>query len=423
MGKIPLPLAPPPFGNLSSSRPAADFLLAWAPEISLLSPMIPPLSRRSLLLAASIIASAIAAIAAPRTPARASAPAINPDAFRGAIVIDAATGNVLFESKADVESPPASVTKLMTFCLVEDRLKDSTLTLETPVTVTAEASHTGGSRVWLVDKEKITVEELLYALMVHSANDAAVALADHIAGSKAAFVELMNMKAHELGMTHTEFHSPHGLPPGKGQEPDVSSARDIATLSRKLMAETDILKYTSTAHRDFRHQNGTVIKLDTHNHLLGVVPGCDGLKTGYYREAGFSLAATVQRGNRRIIAVILGSPERKLRDTVTTQLIERGFAALPPAPPSAAPATTGPAAPGGNRPAAPATPGQQPATAPAASTGATPAPPPATAPAQTTDATNTPQLVPVGPGDQKAAPSSATPAEPTVHVDLPPRKR
>jgi D-alanyl-D-alanine carboxypeptidase (penicillin-binding protein 5/6) len=176
------------------------------------------------------------------------------------------------------------------------------------VAITAEASHTGGSRVWLVDKEQITVEELLYALMVHSANDAAVALADHLAGSKAAFVDLMNLKAQELGMRHTVFHSPHGLPPGKGQEPDLSTARDIATLARKLIVETDILKYSSTAHRDFRHQNGKVIKLDTHNHLLGVVPGCDGLKTGYYREAGFSLAATVQRGGRRIIAVILGSP-------------------------------------------------------------------------------------------------------------------
>jgi D-alanyl-D-alanine carboxypeptidase (penicillin-binding protein 5/6) len=366
-------------------------------EIAHLSLMFPPLFRPSLVLAASLIASAVAAAAPARQPARSSATAINPNAFRSAIVIDAATGNVLFEDRADVQNPPASVTKLMTFFLVEDRLKKGELTLDTPVAITAEASHTGGSRVWLVDKEKITVEELLYALMVHSANDAAVALADHLAGSKAAFVDLMNLKAQELGMRNTVFHSPHGLPPGKGQEPDQSTARDIATLARKLIVETDVLKYSSTAHRDFRHQNGKVIKLDTHNHLLGVVPGCDGLKTGYYREAGFSLAATVQRGNRRIIAVILGSPERKLRDTVTTQLIERGFAALPAAPPTAA--------------------------APAALPATTSAPPSASAPAQTIDSSSTPQLIPVGPGEQKPPPSADTSTEPTVHVDLPGHKK
>ncbi len=277
-----------------------------------------------------------------RTPAR-SGSAINPDALRSAIVIDAATGNVLFEDRADVQNPPASVTKLMTFFIVEQKLKEGALTLTTPVTVTAEASHTGGSRVWLVDKEQIAVEELLYALMVQSANNAAVALADHISGSKEAFVDLMNAKARELGMTRTVFHSPHGLPPNRkeGQEPDLSSARDLATLARRLIVETDVLKYSSTRRREFRHQNGKVITMDTHNHLLGAVAGCDGLKTGYYGEAGFSLVATVQRNGRRIIAVILGSPERKLRDVVTTQLIERGFAALPPLP---APAPPPPAA-------------------------------------------------------------------------------
>ena len=167
-----------------------------------------------------------------------------------------------------------------------------------------------------MDKEKITVEELLYALMVQSANDAAVALAIQVAGSKEAFVELMNVRARELGMTHTVFHSPHGLPPGRGQEADLSTARDIATARPQALNETDILRYTSTRPHEFRHPNGVVNKFDNHNHLLGVVPGCDGLKTGWYAKAGYSLAATVQRNGRRIITVVLGSPERKLRDII-----------------------------------------------------------------------------------------------------------
>jgi D-alanyl-D-alanine carboxypeptidase (penicillin-binding protein 5/6) len=277
--------------------------------------------------------------------------------------------------------------------------------------VTAEASHTGGSRVWLVDKEQITVEELLYALMVKSANDAAVALADHVSGSKEAFVDLMNLKAQELGLHHTVFHSPHGLPPEtkKGQEADLSSARDLATLARKLIVETDVLKYSSTAHRDFRHQNGVVIKLDTHNHLLGAVPGCDGLKTGFYREAGFSLVATVQRGGRRIIAVILGSPERKLRDTVTTQLIERGFAALPPlvAPAASAP-VAGTAAP---------------ATSAASATATTPAAAAPLQPAATPAADESgPRLIPVGSDGQKPPAAKDAPQDAAVHFAIPGKK-
>jgi D-alanyl-D-alanine carboxypeptidase (penicillin-binding protein 5/6) len=370
-------------------------------------------------LAASIAAASVLTTAAAAKPARSSGNAINPEGFRSAIVIDAATGQVLYEDRADVQNPPASVTKLMTFYIVEEKLKSGELKLDTPVTVTAEASHTGGSRVWLVDKEQITVEELLYALMVKSANDAAVALADHISGSKEAFVDLMNLKAQELGLHHTVFHSPHGLPPEtkKGQEADLSTARDLATLARKLIVETDVLRYSSTAHHDFRHQNGVVIKLDTHNHLLGTVPGCDGLKTGFYREAGFSLVATVQRGGRRIIAVILGSPERKLRDTVTTQLIERGFAALPPL---VAPAASAPVA-GTTAPGTSAA-GAAPVGAPGAST-TSPAPSvpsqPAAAPAT---GESGPRLIPVGSDEQKPPAAKDAPQDAEVHFAIPGKK-
>jgi len=311
-----------------------------------------------LLLATACLLFAASPLAAAGRPAKSTSTAIDSQAFRGAIVIDAATGNVLFEDRADLQTPPASVTKLMTFAIVSDKLRDGSLTLSTPVAITAEAAKTGGSQVWLVDKENITVEELLYALMVKSANDAAVALAIHIAGSKEAFVDLMNIKAQQLGLHNTLFRSPHGLPPSKGDEPDLSTARDIALLARKLITETDILKYTSARHHTFRHQNGQVNELDNHNHLLNQVAGCDGLKTGWYVKAGYCLAATVQRNNRRIITVILGSPERLLRDKVTTQLIARGFATLPPEIPKIAGAAAQAPVPSGVQPSAAAsTPG------------------------------------------------------------------
>ena len=270
-----------------------------------------------------------------------------PNAYRGASVIDAATGQLLFEDKADVQNPPASVVKLMTFLIVQDKIREGELTLTTPVTIPAQAAKMGGSEAWLMDKEVVQVEELLYLLMVQSANDAAMALAIQTAGSKEAFVDLMNARARALGMTHTEYHSPHGLPPGRGQEPDLSTARDLALLCRELIAKTDILRYTSNRSHEFRHANGVVNKFQNHDHLLGTLPGCDGLKTGWYAKAGYSIALTVQRHGRRVIAVILGSPQRELRDNVATRLIERGFAALPPAPIPAAPPAATPATPPG----------------------------------------------------------------------------
>lgn len=247
--------------------------------------------------------------------------------YIGAIVIDDASGRVLFEDNADARGYPASVTKLMTFLVVMDRVHAGQLTLETPITVSAEASRTGGSQVYLKQGEVFTVDELLYALMIQSANDAAVALAVHVAGSKEAFVELMNAKARALGLAHTTFHSPHGLPPGKGQEVDLTTARDLAVLSRELIDHGDILRYSSVKVRTLRAQSASPFEMRNHNHLLGKLAGCDGLKTGYFSAAGYSLAATVERNGRRIIAVVLGSEASKTRDFKVMELVEKGFAA------------------------------------------------------------------------------------------------
>lgn len=253
--------------------------------------------------------------------------------YKGAIVIDADSGQMIFEDNADVVSPPASVTKLMTFLVVHDRLAAGMLTLQTPVVVNAEASTTGGSQVYLAEKEVFPVEDMLYALMISSANDAATALAIHVAGSRNAFVELMNARARDLGMTRTTFRSPHGLPPSnrKIAEGDLTSPRDLAVLSRHLLTQTDVLKYAAVKVRIFR-PGPKQIEMRNHNNLLGKVAGVDGLKTGFTRGAGFCLAATAQRNGRRLIVVTMGSAESKVRDLAVADLIEKGFAALPPTP-------------------------------------------------------------------------------------------
>ncbi|HRJ46460.1 MAG TPA: D-alanyl-D-alanine carboxypeptidase family protein [Opitutaceae bacterium] len=255
--------------------------------------------------------------------------------YKGAILMDAADGRVLFEENADTVTPPASVTKLMTFLVVHDAIREGALQLDTPIIVNAADSRIGGTQVWLKEREETTVRELLYALMIQSANDAAHALARTAAGSVPAFVERMNRRAADLGLTHTTFRTPHGLPPANRRiaEGDLTTPRDLALLSRHLLERTDILTYTSVKVRDFRPGHPTArIEMRNHNHLLGSVAGVDGLKTGYTASAGFCLAASATRDGRRVVAVIMGAPERRLRDIKMAELIERGFAALPAAP-------------------------------------------------------------------------------------------
>ena len=304
-----------------------------------------------LLLASPALLSGAAARKAPTRPAEPADSA----AYKGAIVVDVGTGNVLFEDRADFIGPPASVTKLMTFLIVHDRIARGDLTLQTPVTVTAEAAKTGGSQVYLAEKEVFPVEELLYALMIASANDAATALAIHCAGSKSAFVELMNARAQELGMTKTMFRSPHGLPPvgRKIADSDLTTPRDLATLSVHLLKKTNILTYCSVKQRIFR-PGPKQQEMINHNKLLGKVAGVDGLKTGFTQGAGFCLAATALRNGRRVLAVTMGSPDSKTRDLKIAELLERGFAKLPPALAAPAVAADAPIKPAPTR-AAPAT--------------------------------------------------------------------
>lgn len=259
--------------------------------------------------------------------------------YLGAIVIDANTGKVLFEDKADAKGYPASVLKLMDLLIILEKIEQRQLSLQDRVTISARAARTGGSQVWLADKEVFPVDELLYALMVQSANDAAVALAEKVSGTPEAFVRLMNKRARELGMSNTVFHSVHGLPPASGQQPDVTTARDLARLCQELLKHKATLRYTACRQRVFRPNSANkMVIMRTHNHLLGRLEGCDGLKTGYFADAGFSIAVTSARKGQRVIAVVLGSLDRKVRDAKAMELVTKGFAALSAAPPAARPA-------------------------------------------------------------------------------------
>jgi D-alanyl-D-alanine carboxypeptidase (penicillin-binding protein 5/6) len=254
------------------------------------------------------------------------------DPYYGAVVIDASTGAILQEDHASAVSYPASMIKLVNFFVVFDDVKAGKLRLDEPVTVTREVAQVGGRQVWLKEGEVFPLEELIYAMMVHSANDAAAALAIRASGTKEAHAARMTAKARELGLRHTVFHGVHGLPPGAGQDPDMTSALEMALLAKALLeTHPEVLKYTSTSTRPFRADNP--VQLTSSNKLLGKVPGCDGLKTGYFFAGGFSTAVTAQRDGRRVIAVILGCKDSKVRDAKAAEWIEAGFIKLPPLPP------------------------------------------------------------------------------------------
>ncbi len=281
----------------------------------------------ALLLADSAGAAAKTATkAAPAPKAVVKAPVytgIAREPYIGALCVDAATGRVVAEDKADNVGYPASMLKLMDLLIIQERIQQGALKLTDKIRVSGEVSKIGGSQVYLAENEEFTVEDLLYALMVQSANDAAAALACHVAGSKEAFVVLMNAKAKQLGMTATTFRSVHGLPPSAGQEPDVTTPRDFALLCREVVKHPAVLAYTSTKERTFRPAKPFIMR--THNLLLGTFEGCDGLKTGYFRNAGYSVAATAQRNGVRLIAIVMGSRDKKVCAQKAQEMLTQGF--------------------------------------------------------------------------------------------------
>jgi D-alanyl-D-alanine carboxypeptidase (penicillin-binding protein 5/6) len=242
--------------------------------------------------------------------------------YKAYIVAEATTGKVLEGQNIHLRWPPASITKLMVAFIALEKISTNELHLDDRIRVSREASMMGGSQVFLKEGETFTLEELMKAMMVVSANDAACAIAEFIAGSKEKFVYLMNEKAKSLGMQDTIYHSVHGLPPSRDQQEDLTSCYDLAILSRAILRYPKILDWTSIKNDTFRH--GT-FELDNHNKLLSKMRGVDGLKTGYYRRAGYNVVATAERKNLRLIIVVLGSPTAKARDAVVMKKLNTYF--------------------------------------------------------------------------------------------------
>jgi len=248
--------------------------------------------------------------------------AIRDGDYTSAILIRADTGEVLYQKNAHDRHPPASMVKMMLMLLVMEKVQEQSVTLQDLVKTSAKASKFGGSQVYLKEGEIFPLEEMMKAIVIHSANDASVAVAEFLTGSVEGCVDLMNRRARELGMDDTHYHSVDGLPPGRGQKPDLSSAYDLSLLARELVKYPEILAWASTERAPFR--NGKFI-LDNTNKLIGNFPGADGLKTGYYRKAGYNLTATASRDGLRMISVVMGASSDRARVRESGRLLSIGF--------------------------------------------------------------------------------------------------
>ncbi len=240
---------------------------------------------------------------------------------KSVILIEAKTGKVLFEHEADIRLAPASVTKIMSILLVVEEIERGTLSLGDIISVSDNASHMGGSQVYLKAGEQMSVGELLKCVVIASANDAATALAEQVAGSVEGFVVLMNKRASELGMTNTVFENPTGL--DDSTKDHKTTARDISIMSRELMKHDMILNYTTVWTDSIR--NGAFGLTNT-NRLIRFYSGANGLKTGSTSKAGFCISAAAKRDNMQLIAVVMGSPNRDSRNETAKKLLDYGFA-------------------------------------------------------------------------------------------------
>jgi len=259
-------------------------------------------------------------------PAAAAKPA-QPDKlaepYAAALLMEPETGTVMFENNEHKPWPTASLAKMMIAMIVAEKLADGSLKLSDKVAASHKAAEMGGSQVYLKEGETFSLDDMMKAIMVHSANDASVAVAEYLGGSTEAFVQMMNREAARLGMKDTHYYSVHGLPPAPGQQADVSSAWDEALLARALTRYPQVMQWASIDTAPFR---GGAFELRNTNHLVRTFPGCDGLKTGFYYEAGFNVVATAHRGGMRLIAVVLGSPNKLKNFNSAAELLAQGFA-------------------------------------------------------------------------------------------------
>ena len=271
--------------------------------------MLGRLAMRVGMAAALLVTVAMPADASPLGPARYSA-----------ILIDADDGSVLYSQAAEQIRHPASITKVMTLFLVFDALDQGRLSLSDRIVMTAHAAAQEPSKLGLRPGQTISVEDAIRVIAVKSANDVAVALAERLGGSEPAFARMMTAKARALGMRETVFSNATGLP----DPATFTSAHDLALLALAMLHD-HADRYPCFSTRTF---NWGAQHMVNHNHLLGAVPGVDGIKTGYTVDAGFTLAASAIRGGHRLVAVVMGEPTRLTRDRHVATLLEAGFTAI-----------------------------------------------------------------------------------------------
>jgi serine-type D-Ala-D-Ala carboxypeptidase (penicillin-binding protein 5/6) len=265
-------------------------------------------------------AAPVAASSSEESAASASNTALG--AYAEACVLEPTTGTVIFEANDHTPWPTASLAKMMLMLIVAEKIHDGSLKLTDPVTTSRKAAEMGGSQVYLKEGEVFSLDDMMKAVVVHSANDASVAVAEYVAGSTDSFVVMMNQQATALGMKDSHYYSVNGLPPSKGESADVASAYDQAILGRELLKYPDVLRWSSIDTAPFRA--GTFVLRNT-NHMVRTFPGCDGLKTGFYDKAGFNVVATAKRNDLRLIAVVLGSQHKLTNFKEASEMLSQGF--------------------------------------------------------------------------------------------------
>ncbi len=241
---------------------------------------------------------------------------------RSAILIERDTGKVLYEKNGHEELPPASMTKIMTMLLIMEAIDQGKLTWDEKVRTSEYAASMGGSQIFLEAGEEMTTKQMLQGIAIGSGNDASVAMAEKIAGSEEAFVDMMNEKVKELGLKHTIFKNTTGLPTSD----HYSSAYDMAIMAKELLKYEDITKFTGTYEAYLRENTDKKFWLVNTNKLVRFYPGVDGLKTGFTAEAKYCLTATAQKDGMRVIAVVFGAPTSKERNAQVTKMLNYAFA-------------------------------------------------------------------------------------------------
>jgi len=241
---------------------------------------------------------------------------------KSAILIERDTGTVLYEKNSNQELPPASMTKIMTMLLIMEAIDEGKLSWNEKVRASEYAASMGGSQIFLEPGEAMTTKEMLRGIAIGSGNDASVAMAERIAGSEDAFVDMMNAKAKELGLKHTFFKNTTGLPVSG----HYSTAADMARMAKELLKYEDITKFTGMYEAYLRENTDKKFWLVNTNKLVRFYPGVDGLKTGFTAEAKYCLTATAQKDGMRVIAVVFGAPTSKERNAQVTKLLNYAFA-------------------------------------------------------------------------------------------------